>query len=54
LFCSGLPSPTELQDAENEGYLVLRRPLAPAPLHAVLSAWLDRGGKVAQQAAWPR
>jgi signal transduction histidine kinase/CheY-like chemotaxis protein len=31
---------TELQDAENEGYLVLHKPLEPAQLHAVLSAWL--------------
>jgi signal transduction histidine kinase len=30
----------ELQSAENEGYLVLRKPLEPAQLHAVLSAWL--------------
>ena len=31
----------ELQDAENEGYLVLRKPLEPAQLHAVLSTWLQ-------------
>ena len=30
----------ELQAAENEGYLVLRKPLEPAQLHAVLSTWL--------------
>jgi CheY-like chemotaxis protein len=30
----------ELQDAENEGYLVLRKPLEPVQLHTVLSAWL--------------
>ena len=30
----------ELQNAENEGYLVLRKPLEPAQLHAVLSTWL--------------
>jgi signal transduction histidine kinase/CheY-like chemotaxis protein len=30
----------ELQDAENEGYLVLRKPLEPTQLHAVLSTWL--------------
>jgi DNA-binding NtrC family response regulator len=36
---------TELQDAENEGYLVLRKPLEPAQLHAVLSAWLLHCGQ---------
>ena len=30
----------ELRDAEAEGYLVLRKPLEPAQLHAVLSTWL--------------
>jgi signal transduction histidine kinase/CheY-like chemotaxis protein len=30
----------ELQDAENEGYLVLSKPLEPGQLHAVLSTWL--------------
>ena len=30
----------ELVEAENEGYLVLRKPLGPAQLHAVLSTWL--------------
>ena len=30
----------ELQNAEIEGYLVLRKPLEPAQLHAVLSTWL--------------
>jgi signal transduction histidine kinase/CheY-like chemotaxis protein len=30
----------ELVEAENEGYLVLRKPLEPAQLHAVLSTWL--------------
>ncbi len=30
----------ELRDAEAEGYLVLRKPLEPAQLHAVLSGWL--------------
>ena len=30
----------ELLEAEAEGYLVLRKPLEPAQLHAVLSAWL--------------
>lgn len=33
----------ELQDAEREGYLVLRKPLDPAELHAILSLWLARG-----------
>ena len=31
----------ELQNAESEGYLVLRKPLDPAQLHAVLSTWLQ-------------
>ena len=30
----------ELQNAENDGYLVLRKPLEPTQLHAVLSTWL--------------
>jgi hypothetical protein len=30
----------ELRIAEAEGYLVLRKPLDPAQLHAVLSGWL--------------
>ena len=30
----------ELRVAENEGYLVLRKPLEPAQLHAALTAWL--------------
>ena len=30
----------ELVEAENEGYLVLRKPLEPTQLHAVLSTWL--------------
>lgn len=33
----------ELQEAEREGYLVLRKPLNPAELHAILSLWLARG-----------
>ena len=28
-----------LQEAEQEGYLVLRKPLEPAKLHALLSQW---------------
>lgn len=32
----------ELVDAEREGYLVLRKPLDPAELHAILSSWLMR------------
>lgn len=32
----------ELQEAEREGYLVLRKPLDPAELHAILSTWLVR------------
>lgn len=31
----------ELQEAEAEGYLVLRKPMDPAELHALLSAWLQ-------------
>lgn len=30
----------ELRVDENEGYLVLRKPLEPAQLHAALTAWL--------------
>jgi signal transduction histidine kinase/CheY-like chemotaxis protein len=41
----------ELQEAENEGYLVLRKPLEPAQLHAVLSGWLARADQVTQQVA---
>jgi signal transduction histidine kinase/CheY-like chemotaxis protein len=41
----------ELQEAENEGYLVLRKPLEPAQLHAVLSAWLLDVGPVALRSA---
>jgi signal transduction histidine kinase/CheY-like chemotaxis protein len=32
----------ELDAAENEGYLVLRKPLEPASLHAILGHWLNR------------
>ena len=28
-----------LQEAEQEGYLVLRKPLEPARLHALLTQW---------------
>ncbi|MDR6214155.1 hybrid sensor histidine kinase/response regulator [Paracidovorax wautersii] len=31
----------ELQQAEEEGYLVFRKPLAPDALHAVLTRWLE-------------
>jgi signal transduction histidine kinase/CheY-like chemotaxis protein len=31
----------ELQEAENEGYLVLRKPLDVVKLHAVLAQWLE-------------
>lgn len=31
-----------LQEAEQEGYLVLRKPLEPAQLHALLSQWAGR------------
>lgn len=37
---SGEHQSIELQNAENEGYLVLRKPLEPAQLHAILSTWL--------------
>ena len=32
----------ELQEAEADGYLVLRKPMDPAELHALLSAWLPQ------------
>jgi hypothetical protein len=32
----------ELLRAEQEGYLVLRKPLQPDELHAVLSRWLGQ------------
>ena len=32
-----------LRDAEDEGYLVLRKPVNPAELHAVLVQWLAHG-----------
>ncbi|MBV7541075.1 ATP-binding protein [Acidovorax sp. sic0104] len=31
-----------LREAEDEGYLVLRKPVNPAELHAVLARWLER------------
>ncbi|PZO16798.1 MAG: hybrid sensor histidine kinase/response regulator [Burkholderiales bacterium] len=37
---------SELVDAEREGYLVLRKPLEPAELHAILSSWLMRADQV--------
>ncbi len=37
-----------LQEAEQEGYLVLRKPLEPAKLHALLTQW---GGKLTTQMA---
>jgi signal transduction histidine kinase/CheY-like chemotaxis protein len=37
---SGEFNSPELQRAENEGYLVLRKPLEAAQLHALLSQWL--------------
>lgn len=33
----------DLLQAENEGYLVMHKPLNVAELHAILSLWLDRG-----------
>jgi len=30
-----------LEQAERDGYLVLRKPLQPPQLHAVLSQWLE-------------
>ena len=39
---------TELQNAENDGYLVLRKPLEPSQLHAVMSNWLPRGAVLRQ------
>ena len=44
---SGELHSTELQEAEADGYLVLRKPMDPAELHALLSAWLpQREGSV--------
>jgi hypothetical protein len=37
---SGEFSSEDLQDAEQEGYLVLRKPLEVAQLHALLTRWL--------------
>lgn len=37
---SGEINSPELQEAQDEGYLVLRKPLDTAQLHAVLSTWL--------------
>jgi hypothetical protein len=33
----------DLLQAENEGYLVMHKPLNIAELHAILSLWLGRG-----------
>ncbi|MDD2177835.1 ATP-binding protein [Acidovorax sp. D2M1] len=38
-----------LQDAEDEGYLVLRKPVNPAELHAVLAQWLAHDGSKQKQ-----
>lgn len=46
-YCAGPPSARVngafnsplLQEAEQEGYLVLRKPLEPAKLHALLVQW---------------
>ncbi|MNU01291.1 hypothetical protein D3C72_2446480 [compost metagenome] len=40
MVSGGLHSP-ELQEAENEGYLVLPKPLDVVRLHAVLTQWLE-------------
>ena len=48
VMVSGEQHSTELQEAENDGYLVLRKPLEPAQLHAVLSACLARVDRVVQ------
>ena len=37
---SGEHNAPALQDAEDEGYLVLRKPVSPVELHAVLAQWL--------------
>jgi len=42
LMVSGEFNSPELMEAENEGYLVLRKPVEPATLHDVLSRWLAR------------
>ena len=39
-----------LQEAEQEGYLVLRKPLEPAGLHALLTQWGQAG---ATRAGYP-
>lgn len=38
-----------LRDAEDEGYLVLRKPVNPAELHAVLVQWLAHGKSQREQ-----
>ena len=48
---SGEFGSSELLDAENEGYLVLRKPLEPTQLHAVLAAWLLHRGQAPGGAA---
>lgn len=40
-----------LQDAEDEGYLVLRKPVNPAELHAVLAQWLGQKTEYARNVA---
>ncbi len=37
---SGELNAPALQEAEDEGYLVLRKPVNPVELHAVLAQWL--------------
>jgi len=39
---SGELQSRELEAAEDEGYLVLRKPLDPEALHAILAHWLSR------------
>src|SRR3989344_2084461 len=39
---SGEHNAPALQDAEDEGYLVLRKPVSPVELHAVLAQWLGQ------------
>ena len=42
-----------LRDAEDEGYLVLRKPVNPAELHAVLAQWLAPSNRRQDQSAVP-
>lgn len=45
---SGEFNSPELMQAENDGYIVLRKPLAPDQLYLVLSRWLESGRTVSE------